>query len=61
MSGFDVKRMGIVGGPTINTAFLKAGLLDEVDIPIGPGIDGRAEMPSVFEGGGKNQNRCLSY
>lgn len=47
---FGVKKMGIVGGPTINTAFLEAGLLDEVDILIGPGIDGRAEMPSVFEG-----------
>lgn len=34
----------------LNLAFLKAGLLDEVDILIGPGIDGRAEMPYVFEG-----------
>lgn len=47
---FDVRRMGIVGGPTINTAFLEGGLLDEVVILIGPGIDGRADMPSVFEG-----------
>lgn len=47
---FGVKRMGVVGGPTINTAFLEAGLLDEVDLLIGPGIDGRGEMPSVFEG-----------
>ena len=47
---FGVKRMGVVGGPTINTAFLEAGLLDEVDLLIGPGIDGRREMPSVFEG-----------
>lgn len=47
---FGVKRMGIVGGPTINTAFLESDLLNEVNILIGPGIDGRAEMPSVFEG-----------
>lgn len=47
---FGVKRMGVVGGPGINTGFLNAGLLDEIDILIGPGIDGRAEMPSVFEG-----------
>jgi riboflavin biosynthesis pyrimidine reductase len=47
---FGVMRMGIVGGPTINTAFLTAGLLNEVDLLIGPGIDGRAEFPSVFEG-----------
>lgn len=49
-SQFGVKRMGIVGGPVINTGFLQAGLLDEIVILIGPGIDGRAEMPSLFEG-----------
>lgn len=47
---FDVTRMGVVGGPAINTGFLNAGLLDEVVILIGPGIDGRVEYPSVFEG-----------
>lgn len=47
---FGVERMGIVGGPAINTAFLDAGLLDEVSILMGCGIDGRKEMPSVFDG-----------
>lgn len=47
---FGVERMGVVGGAVINTAFLDAGLLDEVSILIGAGIDGRAEMPSVFDG-----------
>ena len=47
---FGVERMGIVGGPAINTAFLDAGLLEEVSILMGPGIDGRKEMPSVFDG-----------
>ena len=47
---FGVERMGIVGGPAINTAFLDAGLLSEVSILMGPGIDGRKEMPSVFDG-----------
>ena len=47
---FGVERMGIVGGPAINTAFLDAGLLAEVSILMGPGIDGRKEMPSVFDG-----------
>ncbi len=45
---FGVKKMGIVGGPTINTAFLDAGLLDEVIILVGAGIDGRASYPPVF-------------
>ena len=47
---FHVKRLGLVGGPVINMAFLNADLVDEVDLLIGPGIDGRSEMPSVFEG-----------
>lgn len=47
---FHVERLGVTGGPVINTAFLNAGLIDEVDILIGPGIDGRSNMPSVFEG-----------
>ncbi len=47
---FGVKRMGIVGGAAINTAFLNDGLLDEISILIGAGIDGRTDMPSVFDG-----------
>lgn len=47
---FGVKRMAIVGGGTINAAFLNAGLLDEVSILLGPGIDGRKGMTSTFDG-----------
>lgn len=47
---FGVERMGIVGGAAINGAFLDAGLTDEISILIGPGIDGRAGMPAVFDG-----------
>ena len=47
---FGVERMAVVGGPTINTAFLEAGLLDEFSMLIGPGVDGRGVMPSVFDG-----------
>lgn len=49
-SEFGVKRMGIVGGAAINTAFLDAGLLDEISILVGAGIDGRAGMSPVFNG-----------
>lgn len=45
---FGIERLGIVGGPAINTAFLDAGLLDEVILLIGAGIDGRAAFPPVF-------------
>ena len=44
---FGVKRMAVVGGGHINGAFLEAGLLDEVSVMIGPGIDGRKGMASV--------------
>lgn len=47
---FHVERMGIVGGAAINTAFLDAGLLDEISIVVGAGIDGRGCMVSVFDG-----------
>lgn len=46
---FGVKRLGVVGGH-INGAFLQAGLLDEVSLMIGGGIDGRAGMTAVFDG-----------
>lgn len=47
---FGVKRMAAVGGGHINAAFLAAGLLDEVSILIGAGIDGREGMAAVFDG-----------
>lgn len=47
---FGVERVAIVGGGTINAAFLDAGLLDEVSILLGPGIDGRKGMTSTFDG-----------
>lgn len=47
---FIVKRMAVVGGGHINAAFLEEGLLDEISILIGSGIDGREKMGSVFDG-----------
>lgn len=47
---FGIKRLGIVGGGHINGAFLQAGLLDEVSLMIGGGIDGRTGMVAVFDG-----------
>lgn len=53
---FGVERLGIVGGPAINSAFLDAGLLDEISILIGSGIDGRQGMPAVFDGFPKDKS-----
>ena len=47
---FIVKRMAVVGGGHINAAFLEKGLLDEISVLIGSGIDGREEMGSIFDG-----------
>lgn len=47
---FGIKRLAIVGGGNINGGFLKAGLLDEISIVLGAGIDGRKGMTAVFDG-----------
>ena len=47
---FHVSRMAVVGGGHINAGFLAAGLLDEISLLIGAGIDGRAGMGAVFDG-----------
>lgn len=47
---FGVKRLAVVGGGHINGAFLEAGLVDEVSVMIGPGIDGRRGMTALFDG-----------
>ncbi len=47
---FGVERLAVTGGGHINGAFLAAGLLDEVSVMIGAGIDGRKGMAAVFDG-----------
>ena len=47
---FGVKRMAVVGGGHINAGFLAEGLLNEISILIGAGIDGRGGMSAVFDG-----------
>lgn len=47
---FGVERASVVGGGNINAGFLRAGLLDEVSLLIGAGIDGRGGMAAVFDG-----------
>lgn len=52
---FSVDRIALVGGGHINGAFLENGLLDEVSLMIGAGIDGRKGMAAVFDG---IENHC---
>lgn len=53
---FNVKRLGIVGGSKINTAFLKANLLDEIVLLIGAGIDARMGYTTLFDGLDENSD-----
>ena len=47
---FGIKTLLLEGGGHINGAFLETGLVDEVSILLVPGIDGRHEIPAVFDG-----------
>lgn len=47
---FGVERLAVVGGGHICGGFLESGLIDEVSVMIGPGIDGRKGQTAVFDG-----------
>lgn len=47
---FGIEKLSVVGGGKINGGFLKAGLVDEISILIGPGVDGRTGQPALFDG-----------
>ena len=47
---FGVRTLLLEGGGHINGAFLQAGLVDDVSLLLVPGIDGRDDIPTVFDG-----------
>jgi riboflavin biosynthesis pyrimidine reductase len=47
---FGIKTLLLEGGGHINGAFLEAGLVDELSLLLVPGIDGRHDIPAVFDG-----------
>jgi 2,5-diamino-6-(ribosylamino)-4(3H)-pyrimidinone 5'-phosphate reductase len=47
---FGIRTLLLEGGGHINGGFLEAGLVDEVSVLIVPGVDGRHEIPAVFDG-----------
>lgn len=49
-SEYGIKRLAVVGGGKINGGFLEEGLIDELSLMIGPGIDGRNNQPTLFDG-----------
>lgn len=53
---FGVTTILLEGGGTINGAFLKAGLIDQISLLVFPGIDGLAGAPGIFDyAGGKDE------
>jgi 2,5-diamino-6-(ribosylamino)-4(3H)-pyrimidinone 5'-phosphate reductase len=47
---FGIHTLLLEGGGHINGAFLEADLVDEVSLLVVPGIDGRHDIPAVFDG-----------
>ena len=47
---FGIRTLLLEGGGHINGAFLQAGLVDELSLLVAPGIDGRHDIPGVFDG-----------
>jgi riboflavin biosynthesis pyrimidine reductase len=54
---FGISTLLLEGGGTINGAFLKAALIDEISVLMYPGIDGLAGVPSIFEYSGGDGER----
>lgn len=46
---FGIQKMVLTGGALINGAFLKAGLIDEISIVIGPFICGNKDIKAAFD------------
>ena len=53
---FGVKKAVITGGGHINGSFLDAGLIDEVEMMFGAGIDGREGWAASFDGRTQDRN-----
>lgn len=47
---FGIKRLLLEGGGHINGGFMQARLIDEISLLLIPGIDGRAGVPTLFDG-----------
>ena len=56
---FGIRTLLLEGGGHINGAFLQAGLIDEVSLLVVPGIDGRHDIPAVFDGVSPSRNRAV--
>jgi 2,5-diamino-6-(ribosylamino)-4(3H)-pyrimidinone 5'-phosphate reductase len=56
---FGIRTLLLEGGGHINGAFLEADLVDEVNLLVVPGIDGRHDIPAVFDGVSPSRNSAV--
>ena len=57
---FGIRTLLLEGGGHINGAFLQAGLVDELSLLVAPGIDGRHEIPAVFDGLSQSKKKAVA-
>ena len=50
-STFGIRRLALEGGAAINGSFFAAGLVDELQVIVGPGLDARTGAPGIIENG----------
>ncbi len=56
---FGIRTLLLEGGGHINGGFLQAGLVDELSLLVVPGIDGRHEIPAVFDGVSPSKKKAV--
>ena len=56
---FAICTLLLEGGGHINGAFLEAGLVDELSLLVVPGVDGRHEIPAVFDGVSPSKKKAV--
>ncbi len=50
-STFGIRRVALEGGAAINGSFFAAGLVDELQVIVGPGLDARVGAAGIIENG----------
>ena len=59
---FGIKRLLLEGGGTVNGSFLAAGLVDEVNVLVGPAFDGDGSQQAIVSHPGGLAGKCeLSF
>jgi riboflavin biosynthesis pyrimidine reductase len=59
---FGIKRLLLEGGGTVNGSFLAAGLVDEVNVLVGPAFDGDGSQQGIVSYPGGLAGKCeLSF